>query len=48
MGTAVYFLRKGIIQKGQVILNEEFNSDLQFDLELDLQGHFKVNNTKVT
>ena len=27
----------------EVILNEEFNGNLQIDLELDLQGHFKVN-----
>ena len=27
----------------EVIINEEFNGDLQFDLELDLQGHFKIN-----
>ena len=37
----VLFKKVKIISK--VIFNEEFNGDLQFDVELNLQDHFKVN-----
>ena len=37
----IFFQKLKVIPEGN--FNEEFNGDLHFDLEVDLQGFFKVN-----